>query len=47
MRHDVTPGTMISVPLPSGQLAGTMLAKAMELGYGHRDFAALSGALGG
>lgn len=29
------------VPLPSGQLADTMLTRATELGYGHRDFAAL------
>jgi 3-hydroxyisobutyrate dehydrogenase-like beta-hydroxyacid dehydrogenase len=29
------------VPLPSGQLADTMLTKATELGYGHRDLAAL------
>jgi 3-hydroxyisobutyrate dehydrogenase-like beta-hydroxyacid dehydrogenase len=29
------------VPLPSGQLADTMLTTATELGYGHRDLAAL------
>jgi 3-hydroxyisobutyrate dehydrogenase-like beta-hydroxyacid dehydrogenase len=29
------------VPLPSGQLADTMLTRATELGYGHRDLAAL------
>jgi 3-hydroxyisobutyrate dehydrogenase-like beta-hydroxyacid dehydrogenase len=29
------------VPLPSGQLADAMLTRATELGYGHRDLAAL------
>jgi 3-hydroxyisobutyrate dehydrogenase-like beta-hydroxyacid dehydrogenase len=29
------------VPLPSGELADAMLARATELGYGHRDLAAL------
>jgi 3-hydroxyisobutyrate dehydrogenase-like beta-hydroxyacid dehydrogenase len=29
------------VPLPSGELADTMLTRATELGYGHRDLAAL------
>ena len=29
------------VPLLSGQLADTMLTRAAELGYGHRDLAAL------
>jgi 3-hydroxyisobutyrate dehydrogenase-like beta-hydroxyacid dehydrogenase len=34
------------VPLPSGRLADTMLTKAAELGYGHRDLAALFEVLG-
>jgi 3-hydroxyisobutyrate dehydrogenase-like beta-hydroxyacid dehydrogenase len=34
------------VPLPSAQLADTMLTRATELGYGHRDLAALFEVLG-
>jgi 3-hydroxyisobutyrate dehydrogenase-like beta-hydroxyacid dehydrogenase len=34
-------GTELGTPLPTAAVADEILAKASELGYGHRDIAAL------